>query len=110
MTKQKKKKSHVRDTWIPESWRYNGKGFQKDKSKEIERKRKYKKNYMKIYEVYLSKYKGLCYNEANELDAMLSFLSANSYEEIERIACSKKEALVIMDELKKLSKEEDFLP
>ena len=46
MTKQKKKKSHIRDTWIPESWRYNGKGFQKDKSKEIERKRKYKKNYM----------------------------------------------------------------
>ena len=71
---------------------------------------KYNKNYMKIYEVYLSKYKGLFYNGANELDVMLSFLSANSYEEIERIACSKKEALVIMDELKKLSKEEDFLP
>ncbi len=71
---------------------------------------KYKKNYMKIYEVYLSKYKGLCYNEANELDAMLSFLSANSYEEMERIACGKKEALAIMDELKKLSKEENFLP
>ena len=36
---------------------------------------KYKKKYMKIYEVYLSKYKGLCYNEANELDAMyLSYL------------------------------------
>ena len=71
---------------------------------------KYKKNYMKIYEVYLSKYKGLFYNGANELDVMLSFLSANSYEEIEGIACSKKEALAIMDELKKLSKEEDFLP
>ena len=71
---------------------------------------KYKKNYMKIYEVYLSKYKGLCYNEANELDAMLSFLSANSYEEMERIACDKKEALAIMDELKRLAKEEDFLP
>ena len=71
---------------------------------------KYKKNYIKIYEVYLSKYKGLFYNGANELDVMLSFLSANSYEEIERIACGKKEALAIMDELKKLSKEEDFLP
>ena len=71
---------------------------------------KYKKKYMKIYEVYLSKYKGLFYNVANELDVMLSFLSANSYEEIKRIACGKKEALVIMDELKKLSKEEDFLP
>ena len=71
---------------------------------------KYKKNYMKIYEVYLSKYKGLCYNETNELDAMLSFLSANSYEEMEQIACGKKEALAIMDELKRLAKEEDFLP
>ena len=71
---------------------------------------KYNKNYMKIYEVYLSKYKGLCYNEANELDAMLSFLSANSYEEMERIAWGKKESLAIMDELKKLSKEEDILP
>ena len=56
--------------------------------------------------MYLSKYKGLCYNEANELDAMLSFLSANSYEEMERIAWGKKESLAIMDELKKLSKEE----
>ena len=56
---------------------------------------------MKIYEVYLSKYKGLCYNETNELDAMLSFLSANSYEEMERIAWGKKESLAIMDELKK---------
>ena len=65
---------------------------------------------MKIYEVYLSKYKGICYNEANELDAMLSFLSANSYEEMERIAWGKKESLAIMDELKKFSKEEDLLP
>ena len=71
---------------------------------------KYNKNYMKIYEVYLSKYKGLFYNEANELDAMLSFLSANSYEEMERIVWGKKESLAIMDELKKLSKEEDLLP
>ena len=71
---------------------------------------KYNKNYIKIYEVYLSKYKGLFYNEANELDAMLSFLSANSYEEMERIVWGKKESLAIMDELKKLSKEEDLLP
>ena len=71
---------------------------------------KYNKNYMKIYEVYLSKYKGLFYNGANELDAMLSFLSANSYEEMERIAWGKKESLAIMDELKKLSKEEELLP
>ena len=39
---KKKKKSSVRDIWIPLSWRYNSAGFQKNKKKEIERKRKYK--------------------------------------------------------------------
>lgn len=43
--KLNKKKSHVRDSWIPESWRYNGGGFQKDKKKIIPRKRKYKEKY-----------------------------------------------------------------
>lgn len=38
----KKKKSSVRDTWIPETWRYNGAGYQKNKKKEIFRKRKHK--------------------------------------------------------------------
>lgn len=40
-----KKKSRVRDIWIPESWRYNGSGFQKNKKKVIERKKKYKEKY-----------------------------------------------------------------
>jgi len=38
----KKKKSSVRDTWIPETWRYNGSGYQKNKKKVIDRKKKYK--------------------------------------------------------------------
>lgn len=38
----KKKKSSVRDTWIPQTWRYNGSGFQKNKKKVIARKQKYK--------------------------------------------------------------------
>lgn len=42
MTKKKKEKSHTRDTWIPETWRYNGSGFQKDNKKIIPRKQKYK--------------------------------------------------------------------
>lgn len=41
--KQKKKKSSVRDTWIPMTWRYNGAGYQKNKKKELPRKAKYKK-------------------------------------------------------------------
>ena len=43
--KSKKKKHSVRDIWIPESWRYNGVGFQKDKKKIIPRKQKYKGAY-----------------------------------------------------------------
>ena len=38
------------------------------------------------------------------------FLLTDCYEEMKRIACGKKEALAIMDELKRLAKEEDFLP
>ena len=45
MIKKIKKKKHVRDEWVPESWRYNGAGFEKDKKKEIERKRKHKEKY-----------------------------------------------------------------
>lgn len=36
------KKSSVRDTWIPETWRYNGAGYQKNKKKVLPRKQKYK--------------------------------------------------------------------
>ena len=39
---QNSKKSKVRDSWIPQTWRYNGAGFKKDKKKEIPRKKKYK--------------------------------------------------------------------
>ena len=41
-----KKKSSVRDTWIPATWRYRGAGFQKCKKKEIPRKAKYKSKYI----------------------------------------------------------------
>ena len=42
MKKSVKKKSSVRDTWIPTFWNYNGSGFQKNKKKIIPRKQKYK--------------------------------------------------------------------
>lgn len=38
----KKKKSSVRDLWIPESWRASGCGPHKNKKKLIPRKQKYK--------------------------------------------------------------------
>lgn len=43
MKKVGKKKSSVRDTWIPETWRYNGAGYKVNKKGVIPRKQKYKK-------------------------------------------------------------------
>ena len=40
-----KKKTKVRDEWIPQTWRYNGSGYQKNKKKEIPRNKKYKENF-----------------------------------------------------------------
>ena len=37
-----KKQKSTRDTWIPETWRYNGAGYQKNK-KAYTRKKKHKK-------------------------------------------------------------------
>lgn len=42
MKKEKRKKSSVRDTWIPLTWRYNGAGYEKNK-KAYTRKKKHKK-------------------------------------------------------------------
>ena len=42
MIKKIKKKKSVRDTWVPDSWRYNGAGYEKDRKKEIARRKKYK--------------------------------------------------------------------
>lgn len=35
-------KDHTRDTWVRDSWHYNGAGYQKNKKKIIPRKQKYK--------------------------------------------------------------------
>jgi len=43
-----KKKKSTRDTWIPETWRYNGAGYQKSKKKILFRKRKHKKRDINI--------------------------------------------------------------
>lgn len=40
-----KKKTKVRDAWIPQTWRYNGSGYQKSKKKEIPRNKKYKEKF-----------------------------------------------------------------
>ena len=43
---EEKKKSGVRDTWIPATWRYRGAGFKTKKKKEIPRKAKYKSKFI----------------------------------------------------------------
>lgn len=43
--KNPKKKSSVRNDWIPTFWRYNGAGYEKDKTKIIPRHQKYKESY-----------------------------------------------------------------
>ena len=43
--KREEIKLHVRDEWIPESWRYNGAGAHKNKKKQIPRKKKYKEKW-----------------------------------------------------------------
>lgn len=68
----------------------------------------YSNNYLKIYDVYLSNYKGLCYNESEEMDAMLSFLTGTSYDDLKRIANGNKEALDIVKDLEDLAMEEKF--
>ena len=44
MNEKVKKEKKPRDEWIAETWRYNGAGYQKNKKKTIERKKKYKKS------------------------------------------------------------------
>ena len=41
-----KRKSGVRDTWIPDTWRYRGAGFQKSRKKELPRKAKHKQKFV----------------------------------------------------------------
>lgn len=40
--KKKQKDKKVRDAWIPQTWRYNGSGYQENKKKKIPRKNKHK--------------------------------------------------------------------
>lgn len=72
-----------------------------------------KENNMKIeeikdYEVYLPKYKNICYNNNNEKELMLALFTATSYKEMRRLANGNKEALNIVEELEKLSEDKYF--
>ena len=61
-----------------------------------------------IYDVYLENYKGIRYNGDNKEEAYLSLFTANSYEELRKIAGDDKEALKIVDELERLGLDDKF--
>ena len=69
----------------------------------------YKLDFYEVYDIYLSIYKGKCYNLDNEMEAMLSFFSVESYEELRKIANGNKEALEIVKDLEDLAMEAKFV-
>lgn len=63
---------------------------------------------LKCYEIYLEKYKNICYNDANEVGKYLGFFKAENYEEMLELAQGNKEMLELVDELERLSRDEYF--
>ena len=67
---------------------------------------KYEFDDIKKYDVFLPNYKGICYNEADELSAMLSLINADSFDEMRRIAAGNEEALSIVETLEEIMLDE----
>ena len=63
---------------------------------------------VKSYEIYLKNYSGIKYNGSNEIETLLSMLTATSKEEMKEIVGNYKEGAIIMSELEKLSLNDEF--
>ena len=63
---------------------------------------------VKSYEIYLKNYSGIKYNGHNEIETLLSMLTATSKEKMQEIVCNYKEEEIIMSELEKLSLNDEF--
>ena len=63
---------------------------------------------VKSYEIYLKNYSGIKYNGHNEIETLLSMLTATSKEEMQEIVGNYKEGEIIMSELEKLSLNDEF--
>ena len=81
---QTTKKSSVRDSWIPQSWRYNGAGAHKNKKKQIPRKNKHKG---------VDKYQPLCYTNNVKKEEVIKMKSVTFIKltEKERLAMIRTE-------------------
>ena len=64
---------------------------------------------IRIIEIYIPSYKGICYNGVNEEEMYLSMFNATSYKELKDIISSNKEALLIMSELEILAENSDVI-
>ena len=63
---------------------------------------------IKDYEIYLESYKGICYNDSDKKNYYLSMFTAKSFDEMNKIAGSDKEALYIVESLEKLNQDKYF--
>ena len=63
---------------------------------------------VRIITIDLRKYKGIVYDGTNKYETYLSMLTAESYEEMERIVGDLKEGKIIMEKLKQLGLDDTF--
>ena len=63
---------------------------------------------VRIITIDLGEYKGIVYNGTNKYETYLSMLTAESYEEMEKIIGDLKEGRIIMEKLKELGLDDEF--
>ena len=63
---------------------------------------------IKDYEIYLGKYKGICYTKEKERESYLSFMNSESYEEMKKIGQGNEEMEEIEKELERLGIEDKW--
>ena len=63
---------------------------------------------VRIITIDLGEYKGIVYDGTNKYETYLSMLTAESYEEMERIVGDLKEGKIIMEKLKELGLDDEF--
>ena len=74
----------------------------------INEKYKLVKTGIKMYDVYLINYKGICYTGANEDEMLLSMLTVQTDEELKKIIGNSKKGQVIIDEIEKFKLNDEF--
>ena len=63
---------------------------------------------LKIYDIYLESLKNIHYNGSNEKETYLALFRAKSFEEMKEISGENKECIRIVEELERLSEDDEF--